>query len=510
MVFLLAAMAASPRVLPAVANPASAMPAERIEPQEELNSPTAPDVEEWVIEAVDWREEKQFELATDRGLRVDAAGNPRIVYGGTSLYYAWHDGVEWQYEIADSSIGVGYEASLALDADGNPHVVYLDFDNYDIKYAYRDSSGWHNAIVDTAGGNYTSIALDESGCGHVSYVSSSGLTYAYQDDTGWYTRTVDSQTTSSGFWDGINSLALDEDGFPHIAYYDFIDAGYEGNLRYTYQDATGWYAQTVDASGRVGNHPSLALDSEGRPHISYRDIDHQSLKYARLEATGWYSTTVYDNATVCYFTSLELDNQDHPHIVYNSDELEELRYASFDGSDWISQTVPIAGNPACSPSSIGVADNGDVHLAYDDWSNGGLRYAYYDGMDWQTALVDSEIDRLERGKHSSLALDQEGRPHIGYYDARNGRLLHRFRVSDGTWVSDSPSYPSADVGRYTSLAIDGYGYVHVSAYDATNENLVYAYQDASGWNEMTLITNNVEDGLYTSLKSCVFQAANRW
>jgi hypothetical protein len=503
MAVVLTAMAASPKVFPVVANIATGMLIESGKSQTEANSPQAPPEGEWVIEAVDLREVKHFSLGSDRGLRVDTAGNPHIAYGGTRLYYAWHDGVDWQYEVADSTVMVGYGASLALDAAGNPSVAYRDSGNSDIKYAYRDGSGWHSEIVDLRGGGHISLALDEEGHGHISFVNQDSLIYAYQDDSGWHTRTVDSQTASDRYWGGLNSLALDEDGYPHIGYYAmYIDQDVmleRNNLRYAYQNATGWYTQTVDSSGRVGAHPSLALDSAGRPHISYRDLDHQSLKYAFLDATDWYSVTVDSSSDVCYFTSLDIDNQDQPHVVYNSGGSEELRYASFDGSDWDLQTVPIEGNPACSPSSIAIADSGDVHIVYEDWSRGYLRYAYYDGIDWQTARVDYETDSLETGTYSSLALDQDGYPHIGYYNAKYESLRHIYKTSPRTWVSNRPRYSPADVGRYTSLAIDGYGYVHVSAYDATNNDLVCAYQDACRWNEMTLRTTNVDDGLYTSL-----------
>jgi hypothetical protein len=477
MAVALVTMAASPQVFPVVANLASGMQIEGGKPQSEANAPQAPLEGEWVIEAVDWKRAREPDLGSDRGLRVDAAGNPHVAYGRTSLNYAWHDGVDWQYETADSTAEVGRSASLALDAGGNPHIAYLDADNSDIKYAYRDGSGWHTEIVDPRGGDQISLAVDEEGYGHISFVFQDDLIYTYMDDTGWHARTVDSQTGSAGYYLRNNSLALDDDGFPHIGYHaEFTDPEatlLQDNLRYAYQDASGWYTQTVDSSARVGDHPSLALDSAGQPHISYHDIDHRSLKYAYLTATGWYSVTVDSSANDFFYASLDLDNQDQPHIAYSAAGAWEFNYASFDGSDWGIRAVPLSTYPL-GAISIDVDDNEDVHLVYENWTNRALRYACYDGNDWHTAVVDG--DPKETGKYTSLALDQDGYPHIGYYNAKHGSLKHIYKTSGGAWVNDNPNYSGADVGRYTSLAIDGYGYAHVTAYCVSLRDLVYAYQ----------------------------------
>lgn len=133
-------------------------------------------------------------------------------------------------------------------------------------------------------GAHTSLALDSSGYPHISYFycgilyyskcDSVDLRYAYQDATGWYTQTVDAPG-DVGYY---TSLALDASGYPHISYYD---AG-QGDLKYAYQDENGWQNETVDSGGDVGRYTSLALGKNDSVHISYLDKTNGSLKYATL------------------------------------------------------------------------------------------------------------------------------------------------------------------------------------------------------------------------------------
>lgn len=178
----------------------------------------------WVIECVDCPPESLSSM-TDRSLQLDDAGHPHIAYGGENrLYYAWHNGSSWHYEIVDGSPRVNLRAaSLALDGNSHPHISYGCYDygssDENLKYAYRDSFGWHIEVVDRAG------------------------------YTGRYT-----------------SLVLDEDGYPHISYLHISD--YDGNrdLKYAYRDASGWRIRTVDGGEHVGEHSSLALDGGVSAH----------------------------------------------------------------------------------------------------------------------------------------------------------------------------------------------------------------------------------------------------
>lgn len=216
-----------------------------------------------------------------------------------------------------------------------------------------------------------------------------------------------------------------------------------------------WRIETVEA-GYVGQHSSLALDSNGRPHISYYDFLNNDLKYAFKDGTDWHIETVDFMGYVGAYTSLALDSNDRPHITYC-----------------------LCDNDACTTC--------------DD-----LRYAWHDGADWHFETVDGEF--ADVGGYSSLALVDD-QPHVSYYDFDNGDLKYAYKDAGGSPHILTLDGAGADVGRFTSLGVDG-DHRYISYYDVTHEHLKYAhYDDVNGWTVETL-DDTTYTGANTSLAVC--------
>jgi hypothetical protein len=137
----------------------------------------------------------------------------------------------------------------------------------------------------------------------------------------------------------------------------------------------------VDSVGSVGTYTSLALDADGKAHISYSDFTDYDLLYASNKSGAWVGSIVDYVGDVGLYTSLALD-------------LEEK-----------------------------------VHISYCDYANDNLKYATNKSGTWAVETVDSYGDV---GRYTSLALDAEGKAHISYHDSSNGDLKYARQVCEST------------------------------------------------------------------------------
>jgi len=309
---------------------------------------------------------------------------------------------------------------------------------------------------------------------------------------GWTTFDVTDPETPVGDY---SSLAIGPDGSFHISYRrGTINLSV---LKYAHSyDANGWTIETVDTHAQgVGHNTSIALDSEGSPHIAHRKrFGKQAVKYAQSMGSTWETTTVMSAGGSDYYfgdTSLVLDSDDRPFLAFlGLGDDAGLDLARKAGRKWkISRVASFyAGDSVSMVLEESLDGTGTFHIVY---STGGypdeqyeMKYVYGSktadgslGGDWniQTEPIDKWIGNDAGFDFASLAIDPgSGDLHLSYYDYRLGVLKYAFKEKDGSWSSPTEVDRSGDVGLYSSIALGLGGTPNIAYYDAANGDLRYA------------------------------------
>ena len=273
---------------------------------------------------------------------------------------------------------------------------------------------------------------------------------------------------------GGSSLVLDSSDRPHISYDLHPPSGpySDGNLRYAWQDGTGWNVQIVDTDGDVGKRSSIALTGNGYPHIVYErryygmeGVVASDLKYARWNGSAWNIEIVEHTSGSIRPSprSLVIDRNDLPHISYSAKIGDEyhIKYAKWNGSAWEIEAIEPVGDDYVITSIV--LDGTDrPHISFYSHPNGSLKYARWNGSAWETEVVDSSGDV---GYWNSLDLDGEDRPHLAYsdwvgMDPLDRNLKYARRVC-GTWRTETID-ASGLVKWSISLVLNESDYPHIS------------------------------------------------
>ncbi len=304
----------------------------------------------------------------------------------------------------------------------------------------------------------------------------------------WEFHTVDSPTGSFNNVGFYNSLALDTEGRPHVTYMKDVFAEPD-LLRYAVLNGATWDIQTVDIGSATGSLTvgTLALDGDDRPHISYGDG--AAFKLAVLDEDAWGVTTFGDEDRTNYGgNSLTLDATGTPHVSFKFDYTPEsdfpnhsgLGYATIDGANWTPTTIEATDEHGGlgQASRLALDADGLGHVVYrgDLWE---VKYAgqLSDGTIWIPEVV---ADDFAAAHTSSLALDSQNRPHITLrtFDG----ITYAFHDGD-TWqfhvLDETPGIISS------SVVIDDQELPHI-AYTRPNmpdvtAGLLYAHYDGQSW-----------------------------
>lgn len=260
----------------------------------------------------------------------------------------------------------------------------------------------------------------------------------------------------------FNSLAADQNGTPHISYYDYFYA----DLKYAVLDREKgtWNVQVVDQEGDVGLYTSIAIDSAGNPHILYYDATNDQLKYAVYTGVEWRISVVFGGSDTGgfggLFASLAIDANDVSHFAFISRGDYDLHYGRFDSlrRGARPETTMLDQGTITGPSGIGGNINGATSIKIRPDTQTPV-IAYYHGSFGALQVFRYEPD------NSAARTDP---PAVGWV----------LDVVDGGSVIGAGNN---DVGEHASLFVESENSFHVSYYDKTFEDLRYAHWDGERW-----------------------------
>ncbi len=441
----------------------------------------------WVTEVVD----SSPNVGHGAALDIDEQGNLHVSYYDArsgNLKYAYRDSAGWHRQVVDSSVDVGLPSSIALDSQGGVHISYTDVAHDQLKYAYFDEEFWDITVVDSLGGAHSSIAIGLDGYPRISYTVWAAIKYAWKDSSGWHWEYVDIFDSNfpplDGVW-GHSTLVVAENGRTHVGY-AYTNLSQLSTLNYASRDATGWQILTLDDRGEAWL-PSLAIENDGDLHLSYSVEG--ALIHAYQVGTAWEFKFIDNEWFESGASTIRSDWNGNLHVGYfylAPGGPTELRYQvihNYGGSSAVVDTMSVPGDFP----SLAIDDQGSFHVSYaenigpDNHVN--LKYAHEESSTWQIDKVDEWLGLA--GRQSAIAVDETFSPHIVYNDAGAG-IIRYTTMGAVDWQREIIYDAGSNFYTYEapSIALDSEDAPHAAFILG---GLHYAYRTESGWQDETLI-----------------------
>jgi len=327
---------------------------------------------------------------------------------GLHLAVAAH-AMDWEIRSVDKDGNAGYRASIAIDSQGRPHVIYMDETSQAIRYAVRDGGIWSKSFVRGWDRRMGPDALILPG--DIPAFTFAGAFVSRPDQT-W----VFEDMGNDGFW--MSAARLGSDGVVYGisqgsigsgAYIGYVDVVERHNGTWSNPHrllTTAFYPNYPSASVAVGATQDL--------YVSLTTHGGEPLRYCHRASGVWSIEPLGPGL----WSSIALDSHESPRISFYDQNAMDLVMATRANGAWVLTHLDQTGDVGLYTSQ-GIW-NDISYVSYYDHTNGNLMLATFTDPEHFTVTpidVDGDV-----GAWTSLAIDAQGRPYIAYQDVTNGAL----------------------------------------------------------------------------------------
>jgi hypothetical protein len=369
------------------------------------------------------------------------------------------DGInhQWAEATADYTDEAGNWNSIAVDSNGDVHVVHINGGNYQIRHSVYDGSNWNSVKINDCGHTYcwdVDMVIDDNDDLHVAYTTYNTnyetLVYMHYDGTSWSDTEV---SVSANF--GPVGIAVDSKNHPHISH--AVSGQHCGDgLRLASYTGSAWTYRSVDIGSNRGCDSDIVIDGNDDIYISYQVRDQSKLKVATNKSGSWDLYTADSGASTSslypgYMTSMVMDGQGQLHIAHFDDKNDDLRYSTgITNGQWTTTIVESGGHTGREPSiAVDIADN--PHIVYYSWSSFHLKYATLNPA--TSNWVVSTLSTADVGDGDSLFIDQNGDMHVAFYDGDND-VMNYATKSTGLSQTNEITVQFGQFGSVTGEVVD--------------------------------------------------------
>jgi len=348
----------------------------------------------------------------------------------------------------------GSHTSLAIDDQGQAHLVYWDnrqTEKRQLVYAQRTGQGWQMENLVATQGDQVAIALTSDGSPLIAYFdfevplatqpssAAPQLRLARRVNGGWEMESVTTQSADflASFASGDLCLALAADDQPVITYFD-NDA-----LKLARRQGSDWEITTIATGHGAGFFHDLALDDQGQPVIAYHHLGRQQLRLIHWIEGTMQDDLIDETPNSGEYVSLVLDENNQP----------QLCCWQAAGLAYFTRANNSEEGPAGAENETGPA--------------------------WRLESVEAAQGHQGLGLYCQLTLDGQGVPLVAYYDGHEGDIKFARRNPDGNWsgtLVDDGGGPEGDAGGYIALALDQQDRVQIAFYDWSTQSLKFAFE----------------------------------
>lgn len=277
--------------------------------------------------------------------------------------------------------------SLGIDNENYAHISYHIGGPTKTLYYTNNNPKWNTAesLLSTDNIQYPSIAVDNYNNIHIVYVVGTQLKYSTNMDGNWQHSNIDNNGTYPVIKFDTSSEYL------HVVYYDNVYGTLKYAKKYIYDNT--WDIQTIDNEGDFNSYISLALDSNGNPHVSYYDAISVSLNYAYFNGTEWVKETIDSNGNMGKYSSIALDSNDKVYIAYyhyKSKTTGALKLATNKNGIWETMYIEnVTGQNDGLFNKIIVDSNFNIHIIYNRYTSSTNIYTI------KYAIIDENLQNIE-------------------------------------------------------------------------------------------------------------------